>query len=105
MQDKRNCDYYAPIKDDKQNCPNCKHWGGEKCKIEKQVLGGATMQVTCSDSECKFCEAGICIADAIDHTSDRFCTAGRRRPRDNTAELMQQSEPCGYKLKGKWVSN
>ncbi|WP_094603601.1 hypothetical protein SPSIL_054490 [Sporomusa silvacetica DSM 10669] len=46
-------------------------------------------QVTCSDTECRFYEAGKCIADLVDHTSDRFCTSGRRKPRDETPELMQ----------------
>ena len=50
-------------------------------------------QITCSDSECKFYDAGNCTADTISHTSDRFCVTGRRRPRDETAELMQQFKP------------
>ncbi|TWH47722.1 hypothetical protein [Sporomusa sp. KB1] len=46
--------------------------------------------VTCSDLECRLCKAGRCIADAIGVTSDRFCVTGRRKPRDETPELMQQ---------------
>jgi len=41
-------------------------------------------QGTCSDSECKYVKAGQCIAAGSDHTSKRFCTVGRRRPRDET---------------------
>jgi hypothetical protein len=62
-------------------------------------------QVTCSDSECRYYEAGQCTADAVDHTSDRFCTVGRRKPKDDTPQLMQtfnancQSTAKGYKSK------
>lgn len=47
-------------------------------------------EIACSDYECHLCENGKCIADVIGITSDRFCVTGRRRPRDETPELMQQ---------------
>ena len=51
--------------------------------------------VTCSDNQCKHNLAGQCVSPAISHTSDRFCSTGRRRPRDDTAELMQPSFKAG----------
>lgn len=62
------------------------------------------MVVTCSDTECKYCNDGQCTATTIDHTSDRFCTTGRRRARDDVAsDLMRTFNPgcrstqSGYK--------
>jgi hypothetical protein len=63
------------------------------------------MIVTCNDTDCKYNAGFTCTATAIDHTADRFCTAGRRKPRDNITELMKQSEPSGYKSGGKWRRN
>jgi len=44
--------------------------------------------VICSDSECRFYEAGKRIAELVDHTSDRFCVTSRRRPRDETPQFL-----------------
>lgn len=46
-------------------------------------------QISCSDSECTFYDNGICIAGTVAHTSDRFCTTGRRKQIDNITKLMQ----------------
>jgi len=51
------------------------------------------MQVTCSDLNCIHNTAGNCSTTGIDHTSDRFCVTGRRRPRDETPQLMQTFKP------------
>lgn len=59
--------------------------------------------ITCSDLNCIHNVAGICQATDINHTSDRFCTTGRRKTPDNTQELMQtfkagcRSTKRGYK--------
>lgn len=63
------------------------------------------MQVTCSDLNCIHNTAGQCTATDIDHTSDRFCVTGRKKPRDETADLMQafktncRAAQSGYKAK------
>lgn len=63
------------------------------------------MQVTCGDLECKYNDNHQCNADAVDHTADRFCATGRRKPRDETAELMRSFKSncvrtqSGYKAK------
>ena len=57
-------------------------------------------QITCSDSECRFYEDGVCVADAVDHTSDRFCTTGRRKPRDTINNLMQVQRPGCHRQGG-----
>ena len=53
------------------------------------------MQVTCSDLECINNTAGQCTAAGIDHTSDRFCTTGRRKPPDDTTDLMRPAFKSG----------
>jgi hypothetical protein len=57
-------------------------------------------EITCSDYQCHLCENGKCIALAIGITSDRFCETGRRRPRDDTAELMQVKRPGCHRQGG-----
>ncbi|GBG57284.1 hypothetical protein SPFL3102_02650 [Sporomusaceae bacterium FL31] len=47
------------------------------------------MTITCTDTDCKYNTSGNCTATAIDHTSDRFCVTGRRRPRDEIRDAMQ----------------
>ena len=63
------------------------------------------MIVECGDIECKFYEKGYCIAETIHHTAERFCTTGKRKPKDDTEQLMRESEPRGFKRAGTWVSN
>jgi len=44
--------------------------------------------VTCGDIECQYHNPNGCTAPEVHHSTDRFCTTGRRRPRDDTRELM-----------------
>lgn len=59
----------------------------------------------CDDIECQFNKQGVCISDDRYHSADRFCTTGRRRPRDDTRELMRNDKPMDFKRCGKDVSN
>lgn len=61
--------------------------------------------VRCGDMECVYHNGNECIAPELDHTTDRFCTFGRRKPKEDIVQMMQASEPKGYKRGGKWVSN
>ncbi|AIF52014.1 hypothetical protein UFO1_2467 [Pelosinus sp. UFO1] len=63
------------------------------------------MIVRCGDRECIYYTSKECTAPELDHTAERFCTMGRRKPKDETRELMRESEPKGYKRGNKWVSN
>ena len=58
--------------------------------------------VTCGDIECKYYNPSGCTAPSVDHSTDRFCVTGRRRPRDDIREVMRESEPTGHKVKGRW---
>jgi hypothetical protein len=59
------------------------------------------MIVTCSDAECKYYNANYCQAPAVDHTADRFCTAGRRRPKDEHRQMMEHfNSGCGSTNRG-----
>jgi len=42
----------------------------------------------CDDVECQYYNVGVCTSIDRHHSTDRFCTTGRRRPRDDTRELM-----------------
>lgn len=33
----RGCEYYKPKREDIENCVNCQHWGGQRCKIEDKL--------------------------------------------------------------------
>lgn len=61
------------------------------------------MVVTCTDVECKYYSEGNCTASNIDHSPDRFCTTGRRKPQNETEDLMKTFKSCcrptlsGYK--------
>jgi len=59
----------------------------------------------CDDQECQYHSAAGCTASEIYHSTDRFCTTGRRRQRDDTRELMKNNEPINYKRCEKDVSN
>lgn len=59
----------------------------------------------CDDVECQYYKQGVCISDDRCHSADRFCTTGRRRPKDDITDLMRAGEPTGYKRGGKYVRN
>jgi hypothetical protein len=59
----------------------------------------------CADTECEFYNPDGCTASEIHHTSDRFCTAGRRKPRDFTKELMDHFNSGCHRGGGKHKSN
>jgi len=59
----------------------------------------------CDDVECQYYKQGVCLSDDRYHSADRFCTTGRRKARDDTAELMRAGNPNCHKDNGKWKSN
>lgn len=61
--------------------------------------------IRCGDKECIHHNGEECIAPELDHTTDRFCIFGRRKPKEDSVQMMQASEPKGYKRRGKYVSN
>jgi hypothetical protein len=64
------------------------------------------MIVTCNDTECKYYSNAVCTAPTVDHTADRFCITGRRKPHDeNYNGLMTVSNPNCHSKGGKYKSN
>lgn len=61
--------------------------------------------VYCNDTECQYYNPNGCTASEIYHSTDRFCITGRRKPKDDTRELMRESEPKGKRKNGKWIGN
>lgn len=59
----------------------------------------------CNDTECQYYKQSGCISVDRHHSADRFCITGRRKPKDDIKQLMRESEPKGYKRRGKWVGN
>ena len=59
----------------------------------------------CNDIECQYYKQGVCISVDRHHSTDCFCITGRRKPKDDTRELMRKCEPKGIKRAGKWVGN
>jgi len=53
--------------------------------------------VTCGDIECKYYNPNGCTAPSVDHSTDRFCVTGRRKPRDEIKKLMQDNKPLDFK--------
>jgi len=64
-----------------------------------------SVTVTCGDTECKFYNPNGCQATAIDHTADRFCTAGRNKVEPEYKQMMRYNSPIDYKRCEKDVSN
>jgi len=65
------------------------------------------MLLHCNNTKCRYNDEHKLLCGATDvHYIDRLCITFRRRPdEDNYKELMQASNPKGYKRGGKWVSN
>lgn len=59
----------------------------------------------CDDTECEYYAVEGCTAPEIYHSTDRFCTSGRRKPKDEYERLMREGAAIGYKANGKWISN
>ena len=59
----------------------------------------------CDDIECQYYKQGVCLSDDRYHSADRFCITGRRKPRDDTAELMRAGNPNCHTASGKYKSN
>jgi hypothetical protein len=56
---------------------------------------------TCSDIDCKHNTDGQCMAADIDHTTDRFCTTGRRIEKEDYDRLLRQDNPHWRKDRSK----
>jgi len=61
--------------------------------------------IYCDDTECQYHNRDGCTAPEVHHSTDRFCTTGRRKPKDDHAELMRAGNPNCHKDNGKWKSN
>lgn len=63
------------------------------------------MTITCADTDCKYNTSGNCTATAIDHTSDRFCSTGRRKPKDEIQSAMRPDVGMCHRSNGKLKRN
>lgn len=59
----------------------------------------------CDDTECQYYNPAGCTASEIYHSTDRFCVTGRRKQRDDHAELMRVQSPNCDSSGGKYKSN
>ena len=55
----------------------------------------------CNDTECQYYKQGVCLSVDRHHSTDRFCITGRRKPRNETAELMQPNDGICHRVNGK----
>ena len=55
----------------------------------------------CDDTECQYYNPSGCIAVDRHHSTDKFCTTGRRKQRDDSKMLMAHfNSGCGSTNRG-----